>query len=154
MIGFVSAIEDTNQLYLTFSCYLYLAAKIDQVQSILRHHVIPDKNLLITALESGELDTLNEDTARVMVSSSFGDPPVVTVEGADVIAWNFIAVSAKITGLQHQLMILKRCRLLVQRCNPRHRHRPFARRDHTSASKSNRKLFNGWNDNPQVFIRT
>ncbi|EJK62999.1 hypothetical protein THAOC_16369 [Thalassiosira oceanica] len=77
---------------------MLIPAKIDQVQSILRHHVIPDKNLLITALESGELDTLNEDTARVMVSSSFGDPPVVTVEGADVIAWNFIATKSPIAG--------------------------------------------------------
>ena len=76
-----------------------LAAKIDQVESILRHHVIPDKNLLIAALESGTLDTLNEDTARVRVDSSVADSPVVTVEGADVVAWNFVAVSDKFAVL-------------------------------------------------------
>ena len=134
--------------------FLNLAAKMDQVQSILRHHVLPDKNLLITALESGELDTLNEDTVKVGVSSSVGGPPVVTVEGADVLAWNFIAVSAHdhwYSASVHDLKILA----LVKRHNPRHQRRPFARSGHAAASESNRTMsFNGRKGSPQVIVRT
>ena len=106
--------------------------------------MVPDRNLLITALESGTLDTLNEDTARVRVDSSVAESPVVTVEGADIVAWNFIAVSDKFAGLQRQLVCLN-ILALVERYNPRYRHRPFAEWDHTSASKSNLLSFNSWN---------